>query len=224
MCVVVVIMDRSAKAQRLNLFRSKMPYMSQRALYAVCCAAREGDLPEISKRYEIKEAIDDQALQLTPYGPIVISSTLKLKSARTISAEVAHPLSLMHAAAKCKMFSKLIRDTWLARPSSLDSPWGLIIYSDGAMPGNRIKYQNRKAIENIYVSFLEFGPAALSKEEYWLPLATMRKTMVETLDAGVSQLMAVLLKMCFDSQGHNLQRTGVTLQVPGFRSIKVLQP
>ena len=213
--------DRSAKAQRLNLFRNKMPRLSQRALYAVCCAARDGDLPDITKRYEIKEAIDKWALQTTPYGPVVVSREFKLKSALTIDAEVANPLSLMHAAAKCKMFSKLIRDTWLVKPSSLDSPWSLVIYSDGAMPGNKIKYQNKRAVENIYVSFLEFGPAALCKEEFWLPIATMRKTVVETLDAGVSQLMAALLKLCFDSQGHHLQNTGVTLQVPGFGVIKV---
>ena len=206
-------MERAAKAQRLNAFRCSLPHMSQAALFAICKKSKQGEIPEIASRYEIKQAIDETALQLTPYGPVVMSIDL-VSAAGPVQAEISNLFGLLHAASKCKMFAKLLRDTLAEHPCSHDKPWGLILYADEAKPGNKMKFENRRSLQMVYASFLEFGPAALAKEEFWLPIATMRSLKVEAIKAGMSQVLAVILKTIFDAHGHHLQHSGISLQVP----------
>eukprot|EP00973_Karenia_brevis_P011545 1560934-Karenia_brevis.AAC.1 len=115
--------------------------MSQSALYAICAKAKRGDIPDVGSRYEIKQAIDAAALQLTPYGPVV--RKIELHTAEgPVEAEVSNLFALLHVASQCKMFAKLLADTLATCPCSYSRPWGLVIYADEAKPGNKMKYEN----------------------------------------------------------------------------------
>ena len=207
-------MQAAEKRSRISKLRQSLPKMSQTALLAVSKAAQRGELPDIVSRDEIRLATMDLAGQATPFGPVVRTVSLETTTA-PIEVEIAHPLAILYAAAKCKYFAKLILDTHSQRPSSLDRPWKMVIYNDEAKVGNKIKYENRRSLENVCFSFLDFGPAALSKEEFWLPLATMRSLVLAKVESSNSQLVAELLKLAFDPDGFNIQTAGVLVELPG---------
>ena len=215
------IMDRAAKRSKLNAFRFSLPQMSHRALHAICKASRAGELPEITQRSEIKAAVDEAALQSTPYGPVVVSIDLQTVDAVPISVEVSHMLALLHAAAKSKFFAKIVWETHCISPCSFHKPWSLVIYSDEAKVGNKLKYENRRSLENVYFSFLEFGADKLAKEEFWLPACTLRSLSLDKVCGRMSQLVGEILKLAFDNNGHHLRNAGVCLELPGGQTLTV---
>ena len=206
-------MEPDCKRQKLNKLRFSLPHMSQTALVAVCKAAKKGDLPEISQRSDVQKASEAVAKQVTPYGPIccnVVLHTIQPPDG-TINLEVANPLAFLVAAAKCRYMAKLLLETYRKTPCSPIRPWNIIFYADEAKVGNKIKFHNRRSVQNIYISFIEFGAAALSKTEFWLPVSTVRSLDLVNVDGGMSQLSAEILKMAFDVNGHHLENSGIVL-------------
>ena len=115
----------------------------------------------------------------------------------TIQLEVANPLALLYIAAQTCWFGKLLQATYEKYPCSDHSPWTLCIYEDEAKPGNKMKRDNRRACQNIYVSFFDFGGAALSKEDFWLTIATLRACDLKYVEGGMSQVTNQMLKLMF---------------------------
>ena len=65
-------------------------------------------------------------------------------------------------------------------------------------PGNKMKRDNRRACQNIYISFFDFGGAALSKEDFWLTSATLRVCDLKYVEGGLSQVTKQMLKLMFN--------------------------
>ena len=154
----------AAKVRRINSIRCKLPHCTQSALAAFCKLAKNTELPDITHRREIR----DVAASKTSYGPLLHMLELKIVQNKTIQLEVANPLALLYIAAQTCWFGKLLQATYEKYPCSHHSPWKLCIYEDEAKPGNKMKRDNRRACQNIYVSFFDFGGAALSKEDFLL--------------------------------------------------------
>jgi len=101
------------------------------------------------------------------------------------------------------------------KPSSQDSPWTILVYSDGVTPGNPLAVMNMRKFHAIYWSFPEFGINALSREESWLCAATEYSTQMSEYSAGLSQALAAIIMLFFEDGGTHLAETGVLLNVDG---------
>ena len=56
----------------------------------------------------------------------------------------------------------------------------------GADSGNKMKQFNKRAIQACYMSVLQFGPANLAKEDFWLPIAAVPSVDTMACDAGMA--------------------------------------
>ena len=66
----------------------------------------------------------------------------------------------------------------------------------------------------IYLSFVEFGPILLSREQSWLPVCCQRSNLINALPGGVSQLAGIILESIFNSHKADPEALGVQLQDP----------
>ena len=55
-------------------------------------------------------------------------------------------------------FANLVDSVHRARPSTLDVPWGVIIYADEVEPGQELAARHERKIYAVYVTIREFGP------------------------------------------------------------------
>ena len=76
-----------------------------------------------------------------------------------------------------------------------DTALRVILYGDGITPGNVLAHQNKRKCWVWYISFMEFGPLLLSREEFWLPIAVHPVAVVRATPAGISGLTASILKV-----------------------------
>ena len=86
-----------------------------------------------------------------------------------------------------------------------------------------MKRDNRRACQNIYVSFFDFGGAALSKEGFWLTIATLRGCDLKYVEGGMSQVTKQMLKLMFNIAGYNLRDSGISIQLHGGKKLGYLQ-
>eukprot|EP00959_Pyramimonas_sp_CCMP1952_P237024 4953485-Pyramimonas_sp.AAC.1 len=64
-------------------------------------------------------------------------------------------------------------------PSSPSRPWGLIIYSGEAKPGNKLKSASYRALQNVRMNFVDVGARALAIEDTWLTIVSAASVDVE---------------------------------------------
>ena len=62
---------------------------------------------------------------------------------------------------------------------------------------------------------------ALSSEDSWFVLTTKRSSEVNKLKAGISQVIAALLKVFFNTNGHNFHIAGITITFPDGTSARI---
>ena len=213
-------MDREAKLRKLNEFRCSMPHVSSTALSSLLARARAGDLPELSSRNDIRDARDANVLQSTPYGNLIERTDLACFPEGTITVEMANPVANLYIAAKTKFFAQMLQNTFATRPCSLERPWKLCLYADEAKPGAQMKQDNKRVLQNVYWSFLDFGAAALSKEDFWFVACTIRSNEVNKVASKMSQVIAKVIKRFFTSAMHNM-RYGVHCELPDSTMLKI---
>ena len=215
-------MERQEKYRKLNDFRNSIPYASQVALASICAKLKKGELDDIcTDTKTIRAARDMNAYQVTPYGRLCVDVALVEKKGGAAQVPAASPIPYIYAVSKLQMFGKLVLDTFRRDPCSSGRPWELAIYADEAKPGNAIKQHNKRAMQCCYISFLNFGPAALCKEDYWLCVAAALSTDIAKCEAGMSQLVGHILKLCFGGSGHDLSLSGAALDLPNGQSIRL---
>ena len=204
-------MDRPSKLARLSGLRSRLPHISHSALAALLTIAKEEPLPELTKRDDIRDARDAVALQDTRYGKLIITLTLPGTNGRDVTIPVQNPFAMLWAAAQCKYFARLLATTAERNPPSPTKPWSVCIYSDEITPGNQLKPDNQRKLQGVYWTFLEFGPAALAKEDNWLVVTTSQSVNVKLIQGGMSAVIGAILKMFFSSTSYNLQTAGISV-------------
>ena len=206
--------SREGVLASLASLRQRMPYMSQSALAAVLREARDAPLPDAGRRADVRQARSAVIAQHTPYGPLVQSIELRGKSGAMVSIPVQHPWAMLHVVAKaCPNFAGLLASTAAATPSSPSSPWGLCVYSDEVSPGNQLRHDNRRKMQVVYYGFLAFGAAALSCEDAWLVATTVRSSVVQSIDGGMSAVIGGILKLFFAADGHDMRLAGIPLSL-----------
>jgi len=218
---IVSGMERSAKLRKLAEFRNRLPYVSQSALGAILKLAKECPVPDLSNRHHVRHARDLDACQDTPYGPLIKTVKVLGKDGAPVHIDVQCPFAMLYLAAKTKHFAKLLRDTAQRRPPSPTTPWQLCMYSDEVCPGNNLKVDNRRMLQACYMSMLEFGACALSKEDFWFVSTTVRSTIVRGVEGGMSAVVGALLKMHFSRYAHNLATSGIRVELFGGGEMRI---
>ena len=87
--------------------------------------------------------------------------------------------------------------------------------------GNKLRPENKRACQCVYMSILQLGSAALSKEDNWLCVATVRAIDVATCPGGMAQVMRNLLLQMF-GQAPNLHFSGITLDLHSGKSFRLV--
>ena len=141
---------------------------------------------------------------------------------RSIDVEIVDPLPYIYAAAGCERYANMLRQTHDKTPCSVERPWRVILYSDEARPGNKIKQWNKRSMECIYLSFLEIGPAFLAKEDFWLCIGAIKATDVENCRSGMAQVMSKILHRLFQENGCDLRFSGCNVDLPDGSSIRII--
>ena len=185
---------KAEKLKQLSDLRSSLPYISQSALGALLSAAKDSPLPEFCTRKRIREARNSIACQDTPYGPLMKRVTVPGINGRPICFDVQCPFAMLWLVAKTQNGAALFRS---AAPPSHSNPWKLIFYSDEVTPGNSMKQDNKRMLQGCYYSIIDFGAAALSKEDNWFVCTALKSTTVRLIEGGMSSVMAALLKHFF---------------------------
>ena len=115
-----------------------------------------------------------------------------------VPLRMVHPFAFMWKAfATCCSFA-LLMNTCLARtPCTPETPWSLVFYSDEVTPGDALVHDNRRKLQVVYFSFLEFGPSVLAREDSWFTIAAKRSSEVCKISGGMSAVFAAALLLFF---------------------------
>ena len=204
--------DREAKLQRIEHIRRSLPHMSATALTAILKFAAENDVSEFKTYHRsIWDTALAAALEDTPYGPILLQLPVHTNDGEE-SLWMVNPLGYLHTVyQKPGGFQRLVKDTFFSMPCTPERPWRIVLYTDEVSPGNQLSVANNRKMWLVYFSFLEFG-VALHDERAWCPLVAEPSKRVRNIHAGISQIIAVVLK-CFNgmTMPHDLATGGIVL-------------
>ena len=89
-----------------------------------------------------------------------------------------------------------------------------MFYSDEVTPGDALVHDNRRKLQVVYFSFLEFGPSVLAREDSWFTIAAKRSSEVCKISGGMSAVFAAVLLLFFGA-GVNIATGGLTLNRDG---------
>ena len=222
-CSCSLMADRATKLRKLNQMRRRLPQCSASALAAILEEVKRHGVPEgpVDRR-AFRDARNDECSAHTPYGLVVQTVDVVCTDDELQEVPIAHPMALLWKASKdCSSFQSFIFYRLQQKPSSYDSPWSIIIYTDEVTPGDPLAPHNLRKFHIVYWGFLEFGFNALSREEAWFTVACQHSTLVNEMNAGLSQLMSAVLKAFFPEEGINFQTTGVLLDLGEYGSVRV---
>ena len=189
---------RKTKEQLHGLasLRRRLPHISASALAAVIQDVEENGVPELGGRNNVREARDAEVDCVTAFGPLFQTTTLETVSGSRMNLEYQNPFAMLQVAIDAdSAFTKLFKARLQAFPSTPQTPWRLAMYSDEVVPGNALGVDNKRKIQAVYWSFLEFGAAALSQEDLWFVSTAKRSSEVKKVKGGMSQLMLALTRV-----------------------------
>ena len=78
-----------------------------------------------------------------------------------------------------------------------DTPMHIVIYADECEPGNPLRTDPGRLLQCIYLCFVEWPPWLLARSGAWLNLGFIRSILCKRVRAGMSGLMATMLRMFF---------------------------
>lgn len=213
--------EKRRRLNSLETFRRKVPHVSQRALSAILTTIKAEGLPELVERKDIRAARNELTETNTEYGPL--HQTVDAKPAAGVRGNtylnVIHPLAfLAFLFTTCAAFSAYFEELHDRNPSSAESPWNLIMYSDEVTPGNQLTIKNDRKLQVVYYSFKEFG-YRLADENVWFTCVGKRSSKVADLDGGMSQVFGILLKLLFVS--HAFTAAGCAFTLSSGRRIRL---
>ena len=189
-------------------------YVSKRGISALADAFTADGVPAAHSRasqYRARKAICETE---TPYGRLVQPLELICTDGRTTEVAVQSPLAMLyHTAGESKTFADLLRATVVAHPPVSSKPWHLIVYQDGVDPSDGLSVNHSRKSNVFYWSFLEFGMAALSNENNWLPISIGRYNLLTHVEGGVTQLASKVAMLFFEP--HDLELVGVRIKLHG---------
>ena len=149
------------------------------------------------RRHRQRELARDSA-----FGPIIREITeAHVSGSDVVHLFVAHPLAAFQRALEVsEPFRKFVADAF-ARSTTVR----IALYSDEVTPGQALQGHQRRKVQCVYWTMLEFGYPALGNESAWFTASVMRSTEVAKLQGGLNRLFKVVLGFMFGTQSgiHN---------------------
>ena len=206
-------MSKQCKQIKLNERRRSWPHVSAAALGAILKSCREEGVPEGNlDRNELRAARDLQNTEATPYGPISSSMEVVDNTGNPLSIPIANPFALLwKSVTVAAPWAAFLEDRLRSTPPTAENLWSLILHTDGVTPGDPLTPMNKRKFQACYWSFLELGAHAVSREESWFTVMAELETVVAKVSAGLSQLLACIILLFFDTEGFNMNTVGVLL-------------
>ena len=204
--------DVQSNRERL-LDMSRGSYLSHRALEAIVEDIRQRGIPEHSSRTTQARYRKESARRMTGYGPLVRDVELPQAGANPITISVQDPYAMLSVASEASAsLSSLILAADAARASSPDEPWALAVYAD-EIGHNPLLPSDPRKTQCIYWTICELGAEALATENAWFITATIRSTLVDNVDSGMSHVFGFLLSELFfnSASGHDFAKSGIVL-------------
>ena len=205
--------SRPTKLRKLDDLRRRNPHVTQAALHSILKDVEKHGLPDLSSRQNMTEARAMLANTETRYGPLIQNIEVEMDDHSIKPILVLNVFAfLSHTFNACAAWRKLLVDTHRRHPSSVESPWSLVLYNDEVTPGNALAPDLVRKCQTIYASFKQFGTAILSRENAWMCFFVHRSSLVKQILGGMAQVIGVLLKSIFSATGYNLHETGIFLE------------
>ena len=187
--------------------------MSSSALSNIVKDIQEHGLPELHQRKHMQQARDWRLNEHNAYGPLTETVSIMFKDGKKGEIMLVNIFSLLQALyGQNGGFTQLVNASLKKHPCSHSKPWQLIYYTDEIVPGNPLSAETSRKIQTAYISFKEFGAIALSKEEAWLVAFVRRSSHVMEMEAGMSQVTAVLMDYIFHHHACSPDVGGVMLR------------
>ena len=201
-----------AKALKTMSLRRSMPHVTQEAFVSLVKFCKDNDISETSSSRRSLQNDKRISLADTPYGPLLVTVPLFATPPHANrDMVVANPMAMLYTAFKAGGgFRQMFMKTLAANPCSPDAPWRIAIYSDEVVPGNQLGLLNARKVWVMYWSFLEYG-LHLSNECAWFPLIAEPSIGLKTIQSGISQAFAAVLKLFFGSRVYDF-RHGIHLE------------
>ena len=159
-------------------------------------------------RRVIRQATESHGKVRTPYGTVV--QQMKIDTPSMTYWDYIHPLALMwYLASICVEFARLMHNTIADRVD----PLKIIIYIDEACPGNPLRPEKSRTLQNIYWCIAEWPDFVLQRMECWPCFGSIRTTIANEIPGDVSALMTQVLRVFFCST--QSFATGVTIVYKG---------
>ena len=187
-------------------------FVSQHGLAEVLRAVKEADsLPAGISQSSVKRAREKRMSADTPFGPMIKQWKLGNKTGGEIAIDYLDPAAcLWHRLNSCELFRSFMLQMLDRKQATINSRWGIVLYSDEVSPGNQLKVTNARKLQTFYWSFREFG-TSLTREDAWMLLTTVRSKTVADLADGLSQLA----KHCMLSFSEDERNFRLGLSFPG---------
>ena len=90
-------------------------------------------------------------------------------------------------------------------------PLRIALYIDEMTPGNVLRPDRGRAVQDIFWTFIDFPGWFLSRQDAWFVFACLRSTQKDTLPGGVSEFMNHVLHTFWSPRGPSFSGTGGTL-------------
>ena len=190
--------DKRRKLLDLEAMRRRLPHVSQRGLASTLKDIKKHGLPELDDTRDLRAAREMLMNEKTPYGPISVEKEVPASGGGSVRIRMASPLALLFFMFfNCAPFASFLEERLVECPSSYEAPWNLILYCDEVHPGDQLGGKKLRKFHAIYLSFKEFGMAALSHEDMWFTIATVRTQIVNQIPGGMSKVFSIVLRELF---------------------------
>ena len=139
---------------------------------------------------------------------VALQLQLPLATGGHFDWDICKPSALVQ---KCVAKSPALRRLFARSSSSPVSPWHIVLSHDEVTPGAVLRPHNKRKFVSFYMSFLQFGHAALRLEVCWFPLGIIRSSSIlETVVGGISCALRMMLRAMF-MQGEGNFSEGIIL-------------
>jgi len=162
----------------------------------------DGDSEE-HVRKSIAAAARGLGTQATPFGPVVQEMTLN--TTPPFTWQYIHPVALVYSLSQASPGFATMMGNCIDASSG---PLGIVLFVDEARPGNVLRPDKGRAVQNIYWAFSEWPEWYLSRADAWLNFGCLRSNIVAQLPGGMSGLMVQILHRFFNTKGPNFAVAG----------------
>jgi hypothetical protein len=198
--------EREKKLRKLQDLRAQTPYVSKSALEGILSWVKQnGELPLASSKH-MREANRATLAGANAYGPVLVEKEVLMVDGSKMSLPFLNLHSFLHAgySAGGALF-ELLKD--------VAGPAGLAQYSDEVCPGNALAASTPRKCWVVYAGIVQ-SHRHLQNEKAWITLCCLRTSIVQKVEAGMSQVFKIILKMIFESDEAGVLDMGLLLQGP----------